>query len=273
MIGTRFRDLIKFAMRSSPAIANPLWALVYPYVIRRNATYFGAEYKDRGSAFEQIYEENRWLSCESRSGRGSTLDYTRPLRKALAKYLKTLNVKVFLDAPCGDFNWMQHVELPEGALYIGGDIVARLIQDLQQAYGGPAHSFRKLDIVEDPLPKADLWLCRDVLFHLPNHEVITVLESFANSDIPLLLTTTYGFPKRNEDVRPGGFRFINLQLPPFRLPRPLTRIRDFVAPEPPRYLGLWSREQVKWALGERHADRAREDQLQKREPRDGQRAA
>ena len=125
MIKTNFRDLIKFAMRSTPAIANPLWALVYPYVIRRNATYFGAEYKDRGSAFEQIYEENRWLSCESRSGRGSTLDYTRPLRKALAKYLNSLNVIVLLDAPCGDFNWMQHVELPEKILYIGGDILGR----------------------------------------------------------------------------------------------------------------------------------------------------
>ena len=167
------------------------------------------------------------------------------MRKALAKYLKTLNVKVFLDAPCGDFNWMQHVELPEGDLYIGGDIVGRLIEDLQQAHGNPTRSFRKLDIVEGPLPKADLWLCRDVLFHLPNQEVITVLENFANSEIPYLLTTTYNFPKRNEDVRPGGFRFINLQLPPFLLPRPLSRITDFVAPEPPRYLGLWSREQVR----------------------------
>ena len=273
MIGTRFRDLIKFAMRSSPAIANPLWALVYPYVIRRNATYFGAEYKDRGSAFEQIYEENRWLSCKSRSGRGSTLDYTRPLRKALAKYLKTLNVKVFLDAPCGDFNWMQHVELPEEILYIGGDIVGRLIEDLQQAYGNPTRSFRRLDIVEGPLPKADLWLCRDVLFHLPNQEVITVLDNFANSEIPFLLTTTYSFPKRNEDVRPGGFRFVNLQLPPFLLPRPLSRISDFMAPEPPRYLGLWSREQVRWALRGKHSESAQEDKRQKGKLHPGRTAA
>ncbi len=44
--------------------------------------------------------------------------------------------------------------------------------------------------MEGPLPKADLWLCRDVLFHLPNKDVITVLANFANSEIPYLLTTT-----------------------------------------------------------------------------------
>jgi hypothetical protein len=272
VIGTHLRNLAKFAMLSSPAIANPLWALAYPYVIRRNATYFGSEYTDRASAFERIYEENRWLSCETRSGRGSTLDYTKPLRRSLAKYLKSLNVKVFLDAPCGDFNWMQHVELPEGASYIGADIVARLIEQLQQEHGSPARSFRQLDIVECSLPKSDLWLCRDVLFHLPNQEVITVLKNFANSEIPYLLTTTYNFPKRNEDVRPGGFHFLNLQAAPFLLPRPLSRISDFVAPEPPRYLGLWSREQVKWAL-DMHAERSLESQLQMSKASDGTRAA
>jgi hypothetical protein len=238
-------------MRRNPAIANPLWSLAYPYVIRRDGTYFGSEYTDRGSAFQQIYEENRWLSCESRSGHGSTLAYTRPLRRSLAKYLEKLHVKVFLDAPCGDFNWMQHVKLPEGTAYIGGDIVAPLVEELQRSYGGPRHTFHRLDIVEGPLPQADLWLCRDVLFHLSNEEIGTVLENFVNSEIPYLLTTTYSFPRRNEDVRAGGFRFINLQLPPFLLPRPLARITDFVAPEPPRHLGLWSQEQVRAALASR----------------------
>ena len=44
--------------------------------------------------------------------------------------------------------------------------------------------------------------------------------------------------------RSGGFRVINLQQPPFSLPKPLTRIDDFVVPAIPRYLALWSREQI-----------------------------
>jgi hypothetical protein len=255
VIAAHIRSLIKLAMRSCPAISNPLWSLAYPYVIRRDSTYFGSEYTESGAAFRQIYEENRWLSSESRSGHGSTLAYTKPLRRALAKYLKRLNVKVFLDAPCGDFNWMRHAELPEGTSYIGGDIVTALIDELMHLHGDPTHSFRKIDIVAGPLPKADLWLCRDVLFHLPNKDIGTVLSNFAISEIPYVLTTTYSFPKRNEDVRAGGFRFINLRLPPFLLPRPLSRITDFVAPEPPRYLGLWSRDQVRSALSFRTEER------------------
>jgi len=256
VIRAHLRNFAKFAMASSPRIANPLWALVYPYVVRRDATYFGSEYTDRVSAFERIYEENRWLSTESRSGRGSTLDYTRPLRRALAKYLEHLNVKILLDAPCGDFNWMQHLELPKGTSYIGADIVGRMIDELQKRHGSASRSFLQLDIVECALPKADLWLCRDVLFHLPNKDVLTVLENFANSAIPYLLTTTYNLQKHNVDVRPGGFRFLNLQAAPFLLPRPLSRIEDFVAPEPPRYLGLWSQSQVRWALDATRANEA-----------------
>src|SRR6516162_3964507 len=45
---------------------------------------------------------------------GSALTYTERLRPLLERYLKTLNVKVFLDAPCGDFNWMKYVTLPHG---------------------------------------------------------------------------------------------------------------------------------------------------------------
>ena len=59
-----------------------------------------------------------------------------------------------------------------------------------------------------------------------------------------LLTTTYSFARTNRDINPGGFRFINLQKPPFNWPPPATKIADFVVPWPPRYLALWSRESI-----------------------------
>ena len=241
--------MIKLAMRRNPTVFNPLWAVVFPYVIRSSGKYYGSEYTNRETAFRQIFEENRWLSSESRSGYGSTLAYTKRMRTSLENYLETMNVRVFLDAPCGDFNWMRHVSLPQGASYIGGDIVASIVDNLQCVHGSPTRSFCRIDIVEGPLPRADLWLCRDVLIHLPNEDVTNVLRNFANSQIAYLLTTTHTFPKRNEDIRPGGFRYINLQKSPFLLPPPLSTITDFVAPEAPRYLGLWSRDQVMAALG------------------------
>jgi hypothetical protein len=120
---------------------------------------------------------------------------------------------------------------------------------LQKEYGNERYSFHTIDIVEEPLPNADLWLCRDLLFHLPNQDIRRVFRNFVAAGIPYILTTTYNFPRKNDDVRPGGFRFINLRLPPFMLPPPLSWCPDFVAPEPPRYLGLWSRDQVAAAVG------------------------
>lgn len=231
-------------MRRYPKLFIPLWSMIYPWFIRKDEKYIGAEYTDRLQAFQTIYDENRWRSSESRSGSGSTLAYTRGLRGALEQYLEKLNIKIFLDAPCGDFNWMREVRLPSQTEYIGGDIVPELVEHLQNTYGQSNRSFRIIDIVSGPIPVADLWLCRDVLFHLPHRDIQIVLSQFAASQIPFLLTTTYDFPRVNFDVRPGGFRFINLRCPPFGLPSPLSRIIDFVPPEPPRYLGLWSREQI-----------------------------
>ena len=57
--------LIKSLLHRYPTVFNPLWSLVYPWIIRRDEKYFGNEYTDRLSAFQIIYEENRWGSLES----------------------------------------------------------------------------------------------------------------------------------------------------------------------------------------------------------------
>ena len=237
------KSSVKSAMRAYPGIADPVWALLFP-LFRRDELYFGAEYEDRKDAFRQIHDENRWQSEESRSGRGSEIDYTKRLLPRLERLLGELRVKTFLDAPCGDFNWMRHLKLPAETSYVGGDIVSPLVQKLESEHGDLRHRFAIVDIVEGPLPTADLWLCRDVLFHFPNKDILTTLRLFAGSGIPHLLTTNYHFERNNRDIKAGGFRFINLRRPPFNLPRPLTSIVDFASPEPPRYLDLWSREQV-----------------------------
>jgi hypothetical protein len=211
-------------MRRNPTIFNPLWAFLYPLIYRRDGKYFGSEYLNGQEAFQMIFEENRWGSSESRSGRGSTLAYTERL---LERYLKTLNVEVFLDVPCGDFNWMKYVRLPHKTRYIGGDIVAPLVHDLRKNCGSDRYSFHTIDIVEGPLPNADLWLCRDLLFHLPNDDIQRVFRNFVAAAIPYILTATYNFSRKNDDVKAGGFRFINLRLPPFMLPPTIINAARF----------------------------------------------
>ena len=67
--------------------------------------------------FERIYSTNLWSDPESRSGVGSTLDSTRVLRTELPTALRRLEARVLLDVPCGDFAWMEHVDL-SGIKYI-----------------------------------------------------------------------------------------------------------------------------------------------------------
>lgn len=75
-----------------------------------------------------------------------------------------------------------------------------------------------------------------------------LLDLFGNSNVKHILTTTFDFVQENRDIGVGGIRLINLRLPPFQLPPPMLRIADFIAPAPPRYLALWSREQVRDAI-------------------------
>jgi hypothetical protein len=207
---------------------------------------------DLAAVFERHAATNYWGNRESVSGDGSTLAYTHNLRHELAKFVRMFRVTSLFDAPCGDFNWMRAVELPPGFVYTGGDIVAPLIETLNARYAAPGRRFRRFDVAADAFLDADLWLCRDCLFHLPEAEVLKALRGFARSRVGFMMATTHlntiGF--ENHDIPAGGFRLIDLHKPPYSLPREVFyRIPDYVFPYPPRELCVWSRAQVAEAVG------------------------
>jgi SAM-dependent methyltransferase len=203
---------------------------------------------DAQAKFSEIYADNLWNDVESRSGPGSTMAYTASVRRELERLLAERKIGTFLDAPCGDFHWMRAVPLTDGTRYIGGDIVPALAADLQKKYGGDRHTFVTLDITKGPLPDADLWMCRDCLFHLSYADIARALRQLAQSRIPLVLLTTYivqpGAPHQNRDIVTGDARPIDLRSEPFGFPEPLERFDDWIAPFAPREMGLWTREQL-----------------------------
>jgi hypothetical protein len=201
--------------------------------------------------FEDIASRNKWRNRESRSGDGSTLFYTRHLRNRLEAFVREFDVRTFFDAPCGDFNWMREVAFPPRVTYIGGDIAASLIKNNRKNYLGPRRRFLDFDIVSDAFPDADVWFCRDCLFHLPNDFIFRALRNFCDSNVKLLMMTNHlnrsGF--KNEDVKAGGFRLIDFFSEPFSLPSGvLFRVTDYIEPYPPREMCVWTREQVASAL-------------------------
>jgi len=206
-------------------------------------------WQDRSTEiFTEMHSRNAWADPISLSGPGSNLNYTRGLRVDLERFLRSNSIGSMLDAPCGDFVWMKEVKFPPQLDYIGGDIIASLVEELDTKYGGKARKFVRLDVTRDVLPKVDLWLCRDCLIHLSNEDALLALRNFVRSGIKFLMTTTYNFGTINTDIPTGSFHRINLRKPPFSLPKPLNMIRDYVYPFPPRRLAVWSRDQLcAWA--------------------------
>ena len=171
--------------------------------------------------FTKIYSSNHWNSSESRSGEGSTLENTQNIRAELPRILDLYKIKKMLDAPCGDFNWMQHVTKNTSIKYIGGDIVKPLIKYNLSKYGDKDTTFTHLDLTKNTLPTVDLLFCRDCLFHLSYKDILLVLNNFLVSSIPYLMTTSSAAPNgpriENSDIATSDWRLIDFFTEPFSL--------------------------------------------------------
>lgn len=191
------------------------------------------------SIFTGIYRKNAWRNSESRSGSGSTVAATEALRLALPEFVARFGIKSFLDLPCGDWNWMRHVEL--GCQYIGADIVQEVVVDNQQKYGG---QFIQLDLLVSDLPKVDVIFCRDCLVHFAPADVRQAIENMQRSGSTYLLTTTFPDHVVNQIIATGQWTPYNLQVEPFNFPEPLTIINEHYFLDFPyntdKSLGLWS---------------------------------
>ncbi len=192
--------------------------------------------------FSRIYRNNLFLGTESRSGEGSGLSQTFTIRKEIPKLIIDLNVRSLIDAPCGDFLWMQEIDLPVEK-YIGIDIVQEIIKDNQQKYGNGQRSFQNLNIIEDELPTADMILCRDCLVHLSYSHCKKIITNFRVSGSKYLLTTTFIKRPNNVNLGKGFWRPLNLEKTPFNFPKPILIINENCTEDNGKYsdksLGLW----------------------------------
>ncbi len=176
--------------------------------------------------FSKIYKENYWVYGESVSGTGSDSSQTNVIISELEKLFQEYNIKSILDAPCGDFNWMNQVNL-NGIDYLGIDIVEDLIKLNKENYKDKAGvEFRTGNIITDDLPQVDLILCRDCLVHFSYNEIGRTLENFKKSGSKFLLTTSFIHRKENKDITTGFWRTLNLRKPPFNFIKPLRVIDE-----------------------------------------------
>lgn len=208
--------------------------------------------------FEEAYRNNIFENAESRSGPGSTLQQTAQLRSILPPLLHSLKITTLLDAPCGDFNWMSHVDLSP-IKYTGVDVVPSVIATNTETYtlnkvdgspnSTPTPTFQTLNLITDPLPKADLILCRDCLVHMTLEDAMKVIQNFKRSGAKYLLSTTFSECEENTDeLIQGRWRPLNLTKPPFGFPEPMRLVNEGCTEVnlgmsfPDKCLGLWELE-------------------------------
>jgi len=196
------------------------------------------------ATFTRIFDTNAWLNAESVSGPGSTKARGADFRAALVALLDDRGVTSIVDAPCGDFNWMQDVLDVRHLSYTGVDIVAALIAENGRRYGTPTRRFVCADFTRADLPAADLILCRDGLVHLSFADARAAIRNFRRSGSRYLLATTFVDRTHNADVPTGGWRVLNLEAAPFDFPPPLALVDERCTGGDGRYrdkrLGLWA---------------------------------
>ena len=133
-------------------------------------------------AMEQVYERKLWGNNDSAfySGIGSHHpDIIRPYIATVSSFLKSFeNPITVCDLGCGDFNvGKELVEFTDK--YIGVDIVAPLVKHNSEKFVQENLEFYCLDIAVDDLPRGDVVILRQVLQHLSNSEIQSVLKKLS----------------------------------------------------------------------------------------------
>ena len=105
----------------------------------------------------------------------------------------------FVDLGCGDFRVGKQL-LPLCSSYIGVDIVKPLIHRNQEKFGNATTHFMHLEIVEDELPDGDVCFVRQVLQHLSNQQIISVLKKLKKYKWVFI---TEHYPTDNNAIKPN----------------------------------------------------------------------
>ena len=173
---------------------------------------------DSESVFTDIYMHGGWgRNSEGKgySGAGSTILNTTHYVAYLQQFIKANNIHSVVDAGCGDWTFSKEIDWGD-IQYFGVDIVKSVIEENIRKYSRGNIHFEHLDILRYELPAADLLICKDVLMHLTNRDIIHFLKSTKQFK-HCLFTNNTGHEGVNIDIQRGQFRPLDLTAAPFYL--------------------------------------------------------
>lgn len=171
--------------------------------------------------FNNIYENNLWGNNESKSGLGSSLNYTINIRNYLTKFISDNKINNILDTSCGEWNWMKLIK--ENLVnYTGIDIVKKIVDINNTQYSNNNIKFIHddfLNFIKTQTNKSfDLIICRHTLEHLSTIYNLEFINECKRVCKYLFITGYNDLTKLNVDIFPNKkipYRPINLKLEPY----------------------------------------------------------
>jgi 2-polyprenyl-3-methyl-5-hydroxy-6-metoxy-1,4-benzoquinol methylase len=164
--------------------------------------------RDAPSVFTCIYERGVWGGG---SGAGSNIEHTAVYAGLVQYLIASRSVRSIVDLGCGDWRFSRYLDFT-GVDYLGVDVVPAVIEANNAQFASTGIRFECADVAAFPLPECDLVLCKDVLQHLSNANVLRVCSRLAQGRCWLL---TNDFHSANEDCANGDTRPLDPTSAPF----------------------------------------------------------
>lgn len=168
------------------------------------------------TAFSTIYSRRLW--ADNPSGEGSTPENTKFYRYFLQNFLADQHIQSVVEIGCGDWGFSKLMDW-KGINYTGYDICRELVETNRKQFGSSSIQFRHGNGLRLDLPQADLLICKDVLQHLPNQEVLLLPRQLKKYKHVLLINDVdpATLSSDNPDILAGEYRLLDLNKPPFNL--------------------------------------------------------
>lgn len=127
--------------------------------------------------FDRVYAERWWGDGPGfDSGEGSGEALATPYVQRIRDFIESRGIRSVVDLGCGDFRVGRQLISPD-LDYVGVDVVGDLVKRNQRTFGAEKVRFEHRDLIGGELPGAELALLRQVLQHLSNDEIQTVLDN------------------------------------------------------------------------------------------------
>jgi SAM-dependent methyltransferase len=181
---------------------------------------------DHKQIFADVYKNRKWGTdhkSEFYSGTGSDEEHSYQYIQAVSDFIKNHSITTVVDLGCGDFRIGKRLTELNKINYTGVDVVEDLINYNNKNYKGGTIRFLHRNIVRDTLPDGELCLIRQVLQHLSNRDIKTILRKckkyqylIVTEHLPITLSN-----EPNIDKQPGaGIRYFSgsgvyLDKPPY----------------------------------------------------------